>query len=92
MVIEGGQITNYFLIERNLMTTLWAGLDAGKRTHHCVVIDCDGNTLLSKKVDNDETALLDLIASVIGLAGDGVCWATDLVDGGAVVDYVARGA
>lgn len=85
MVIEGGQITNYFLIERNLMTTLWAGIDAGKRTHHCVVIDCDGNTLLSKKVDNDETALLDLIASVIGLAGDGVCWATDLVDGGAAL-------
>ena len=66
------------------MPTLWAGIDAGKRTHHCVVIDRDGSVRLSTKVGNDETALLDLIATVIEIAGDGeICWATDLTDGGA---------
>jgi transposase len=66
------------------MPTLWAGIDAGKRTHHCVVIDQDGSIRLSAKVSNDETALLDLIATVIELAGHGeICWATDLTDGGA---------
>lgn len=68
------------------MPTLWAGIDAGKRTHHCVVIDHDGGLRLSTKVGNDETAILDLIANVIALAGDGeVCWATDLTDGGAAL-------
>ena len=44
----------------------------------------DGSIRLSAKVSNDETALLDLIATVIELAGDGeICWATDLTDGGA---------
>lgn len=89
MVIEGGDTTNtnhYFLIERDLMPTLWAGIDAGKRTHHCVVIDYEGNTLLSTKIDNDETALLDLIAAVLEIAdSDEVCWATDLSDGGAAL-------
>lgn len=68
------------------MPTLWAGIDVGKRTHHCVVIDHDGGVRLSVKVDNDETALLDLIAVVIELANDGeICWATDLTDGGAAL-------
>ena len=68
------------------MATLWAGIDAGKRTHHCVVIDCDGTVLLSRKVGNDETELLEVIAEVGKLAdGDDVCWATDLTDGGAAL-------
>lgn len=67
------------------MATLWAGIDAGKRTHHCVVIDHEGTVLLSRKVDNDETALLELIGTVIGLADTDVCWATDLNAGGAAL-------
>ncbi len=68
------------------MPSLWAGIDAGKRTHHCVVIDSDGIVLVSRKVDNDETVLLDLIDEVTELAGDGeLCWATDLTDGGAAL-------
>ncbi|MGC5172078.1 IS110 family transposase [Microbacterium sp. DT81.1] len=67
------------------MPTLWAGIDAGKRTHHCVVIDGDGSVLLSTKVSNDETELLDLIATVIEIDGGKVCWATDLTDGGAAL-------
>lgn len=68
------------------MPTVWAGVDAGKRTHHCVVIDCEGIVLLSRKVGNDEAELLELIAAVAEIADDGeVCWATDLVDGGAAL-------
>jgi transposase len=68
------------------MTTVWAGIDAGKRAHHCVVIDQAGTVLLSHRVDNDETALLELIAGVLDLAdGDTVCWATDLNAGGAAL-------
>jgi len=73
--------TNH-LMERKQMPTMWAGIDVGKLTHHCVVIDRDGAVALSKKVDNDEVALLELIAGVIELANeDDVCWATDLTDG-----------
>jgi transposase len=62
---------------------LWAGIDAGKAHHHCVVIDADGNRLLSRRVPNDEPALLQLLAGVLELAdGDEVVWATDLNHGG----------
>ncbi len=68
------------------MPTIWAGIDAGKRSHHCVVLDGHGNVLLSTKVDNDETALLELIGTVAGIAAGGqVCWATDLNAGGAAM-------
>ncbi|MFI7744901.1 IS110 family transposase [Kocuria rhizosphaericola] len=68
------------------MATVWAGIDAGKRAHHCVVLDPAGTVVLSQRVDNDETALLELIAGVLGLAdGDTVCWATDLNAGGAAL-------
>ncbi len=50
------------------------------------MIDCEGNVLLSTKVGNDETELRELIAEVVAAADDGeVCWATDLVDGGAAL-------
>jgi transposase len=65
---------------------LWAGVDAGKSDHHCVVIDVDGNRLLSQRVSNDETALLELIAAVTTLADGGeVTWAIDLNGGGATL-------
>lgn len=70
------------------MPTLWAGIDAGKRAHHCVVLDTEGTILLSRKIDNDETTILDLIATVVDLAdgnNDTVLWATDLSDGGAAL-------
>jgi transposase len=68
------------------MTTLWAGIDSGKRAHHCVVIDAGGGVLLSRRVVNDETALLELIAAVLRVAGGAqVVWATDLNTGGAAL-------
>lgn len=68
------------------MRTVWAGIDSGKRAHHCVVIDSTGKVLLSRRVVNDESALLELIATVLGLDDqDEVVWATDLNSGGAVL-------
>lgn len=68
------------------MPTIWAGIDSGKRAHHCVVIDQTGAVLLSRRVDNDEGELLELIATITELAADSeVCWATDLNAGGAAL-------
>lgn len=65
---------------------LWAGVDAGKSDHHCVVIDVDGQRLLSQRVANDETALLELMGAVAALANGGeVTWAIDLNRGGAAL-------
>jgi Ethanolamine utilization protein EutJ (predicted chaperonin) len=35
---------------------LWVGIDAGKSDHHCVVIDTEGQRILSQRVTTDETA------------------------------------
>jgi transposase len=65
---------------------LWAGVDAGKAEHHCMVIDTEGRRLLSQRVANDEPALLELIGAVTALAGGGeVTWAIDLNAGGAAL-------
>ncbi|MEU9372791.1 IS110 family transposase [Streptomyces sp. NPDC048255] len=62
----------------------WAGVDIGKEHHHCVVIDQDGKRLLSRRVLNDESALLELIGDVRALDSD-VLWAVDLNGGGAAL-------
>lgn len=68
------------------MPELWAGIDAGKRTHHCVVIDATGTVMLSRKVANEEADLLEVIATVLRLAdGREVSWATDLANRGAAL-------
>ena len=65
---------------------LWAGVDAGKSDHHCVVIDTDGQRLLSQRVPNSEAGLLELIRAVTALAdGGAVTWAIDLNHGGAAL-------
>ena len=65
---------------------LWAGVDAGKAAHYCVAINADGHRVLSKRVINDESALLDLIRAVTELAdGRVVQWAIDLNSGGAAL-------
>lgn len=68
------------------MPKLWAGIDAGKTHHHCVAMTDDGTRVLSRRVANDETELLALIADVLVLAeGETVVWATDLNQGGAAL-------
>jgi transposase len=63
---------------------IWAGVDIGKGHHHCVVINADGERLLSRRVLNDETELLQLIGDVLGISTD-VLWAVDLNHGGAAL-------
>ena len=55
------------------MPELWAGIDAGKAHHHCVLIDGEGNRLLSRKVANDEAALTELLTHVLTLAAGREC-------------------
>ena len=66
------------------MDRVWAGIDIGKEHHHCVVIDSDGKRLLSRRVTNDESELLRLVADVSALGND-LTWAVDVVDGGAAL-------
>ncbi|KUL48606.1 hypothetical protein ADL28_28785 [Streptomyces violaceusniger] len=53
---------------------IWAGVDIGKEHHHCVVVDERGERLLSRRVFNDESVLLELIADVLALSED-TLWA-----------------
>ncbi|MFD9219642.1 IS110 family transposase [Streptomyces sp. NPDC060064] len=55
----------------------WAGIDAGKGHHWAAVVDESGVTLSSKKVDNDESAILAAISEILDLA-DEVSWAVDI--------------
>lgn len=65
---------------------LWAGVDAGKLEHHCMVIDGEGQRLLSRRVANDEAVLLELINTVTAMADGGdITWAIDLNHGGAAL-------
>ncbi|MFB6669444.1 IS110 family transposase [Streptomyces parvus] len=66
------------------MPQIWAGADIGKEHHHCVVIDAQGKRLLSRRVLNDETVLLELIGDVLALSED-VLWAVDINHGGAAL-------
>lgn len=66
------------------MPHIWAGIDIGKTHHHCVAINDQGQRLLSRRVSNDETELLDLFADVLALNSDAL-WAVDLNHGGAAL-------
>jgi transposase len=64
------------------MSRIWAGIDCGKTHHHCVAMDADGKTLLSRRVANDEPDLLKLMGDVLDLAdGREVTWAMDMTGG-----------
>ncbi|RSM94922.1 IS110 family transposase, partial [Streptomyces sp. WAC 01420] len=58
-------------------TQVWAGVDAGKGHHWTAVVDETGATLWSKKVDNDESAILTALGEILDLA-DEVHWAVDI--------------
>lgn len=64
------------------MSRIWAGTDCGKGHHHCLALDTEGDTVLSRRVANDETELLELIGDVLDIAdGDRVTWAMDMTGG-----------
>jgi hypothetical protein len=61
----------------------WIGIDAGKgHHHHAVLIDRDGQRLLSRRVINDQPDLVALIDTVQDRVVDPV-WAIDLAGGSA---------
>ena len=65
---------------------VWRGCGRREADHYCMVIDGDGRQLLSRRVVNDEAALLELIAAVTTLADGGeITWAIDLNAGGAAL-------
>ena len=64
------------------MSQVWAGIDCGKTHHHCLVIDGERRTLLSRRVANDEPELVRLLADVMALTdGEEVTWALDMAGG-----------
>src|SRR5689334_3236971 len=68
--------------EWSMMSRIWAGIDCGKIHHHCVAVDVEGRTLLSRRVANDEPELLQLLGDVLALAdGDKAAWALDMTGG-----------
>jgi hypothetical protein len=75
------------------MSRIWAGTDCGKTHHHTLVMEADGNTLLSRRVASDELELLQLIADVLDLAGGrAVTWAMDMTGGepGLLINLLAN--
>jgi transposase len=58
-------------------TQVWAGIDAGKGHHWAAVVDETGATPWSKKIDNDESAILTALGEILDLA-DEAHWAVDI--------------
>ncbi|MEU0950726.1 IS110 family transposase [Streptomyces canus] len=56
---------------------VWAGIDAGKGHHWAAAVDDNGVTLWSKKIINDEAAILTAMGEILDLA-DAVHWAVDI--------------
>ncbi|MHC5264530.1 IS110 family RNA-guided transposase, partial [Streptomyces sp. UC4497] len=56
---------------------IWAGIDAGKGHHWATAVDDSGATLWSKKIINDESAILTAMGEILDLA-DEVHWAVDI--------------
>jgi transposase len=68
------------------MDKVWAGIDVGKEVHWAHVLDASGAQLLSRKVENNEADLLELIDEVLVLAGQGqTVWAVDQPGGSAAL-------
>jgi Transposase len=68
----------------------WVGVDAGKEHHWAVVVDHDGTVLLSRRVANDERAILELLA-MAGELADELVWAVDLGRGYSALLLAAMG-
>lgn len=59
---------------------LWVGIDAGKDFHWAAAIDEAGNVVLSRRVENDEREVTELIAEA-RRQGTEVTWAVDIPGG-----------
>jgi transposase len=63
--------------EHERVDELWVGVDVGKGHHWITVVDDAGGRVWSRKVDNDECAILDALAEILVLA-QSVHWAVDI--------------
>ena len=45
---------------------VWIGLDVGKEFHHAVVLDDHGDTLIDRRVSNDEADVVALLETAAG--------------------------
>lgn len=63
--------------EHERVEELCAGIDAGKGHHWITVVDETGGRCWSRKVENDESAILDALAEILPLA-EAVHWAVDI--------------
>lgn len=66
------------------MDKAWVGIDAGKEMHWAHVLDASGTELLSRKVENDEAKLSELIDEALRFAEE-VLWAVDQPAGSAAL-------
>jgi transposase len=63
---------------------VWVGIDVGKEFHWVHVLDASGRELLSRKLENDEAEISELIDKALSLAEE-VLWAVDQPGGSAVL-------
>jgi transposase len=61
---------------------VWVGVDVGKGAHHAAAVDGDGQLVWSRRVANDQAAIVELIGQATASAA-GVCWAVDSTGGSA---------
>ena len=66
------------------MQRVWVGVDVGKEFHWVHVLDASGRELLSRKLENDEAEICELIDQALSLAEE-VLWAVDQPGGSAVL-------
>jgi transposase len=66
------------------MNKAWVGVDVGKEFHWAQVLDASGRQLLSRKVENDEADILELIDQALSSA-EKVVWAVDQPGGSAAL-------
>src|SRR5215218_7575277 len=63
----------------------WVGVDVGKEFHWAVVVDAEGEILLSRRVENEEADVSALVEEVLAVSGGEPCWAVDQPGGGAAL-------
>src|ERR687889_737560 len=66
------------------MNKAWVGVDVGKEFHWAQVLDASGRQQLSRKVENDEADILELIDQALSSAEE-VVWAVDQPGGSAAL-------
>ena len=60
-----------------MLDQAWVGVDVGKDHHWAAAVDADGQVLLSRKIANDQQAILGVLAEVQALARR-LTWTVDL--------------